>query len=124
MFVLGCKQSFDFEIFLSQVFISRGSMCHIGQECTLLGSLQHGSCTIQPTKIAFSPEELMDMVARCNMNRLNQFGGFLALNIRASRQNPKLLASLQSLDEISYSGLSLPEDDEAWAYSHGLQLKV
>jgi hypothetical protein len=66
----------------------------------------------------------MDMIVRCRMNRLNQFGGFLVSNIRASRQNPKLLTFLQSLDEISYSGLPLPEDDEAWAYSQGLRLKV
>jgi len=105
------------------VCVWMGSMCHIAQECHLLGSLQHGSCTIQPTKIVFSPEELMDMVVRCHMNRLNQFAGFLVSNIRASRQNLKLLTFLQSLDEISYSGLPLPEDDEAWAYSQGLRLK-
>jgi hypothetical protein len=66
----------------------------------------------------------MDMIIRCRMNRLNQFAGFLATNIRASRHNPKLLALLQSLDEIAYSGLPLPQDDEAWAYAHGLPLKV
>jgi acyl-coenzyme A synthetase/AMP-(fatty) acid ligase len=99
-------------------------MCHVGQEFMLLGSLQHGSCTIQPTKITFSPDELMDMIIRCRMNRLNQFAGFLATNIRASRQNPNLLRLLQSLDEIAYTGLPLPQDDEAWAYSQGLRLKV
>jgi hypothetical protein len=99
-------------------------MCHIAQEFMLLGSLQHGSCTIQPTKISFSPDELMDMIVRCHMNRLNQFASFLATNIRASRQNQKLLTFLQTLDEMAYSGLPLPQDDEAWAYSQGLQLKV
>jgi hypothetical protein len=99
-------------------------MCHIGQEFMLLGSLQHGSCTIQPTKIAFSQYELMDMVTRCHINRLNQFAGFLVTNIRAARDNPQLLRLLQSLDEIAYSGLPLPQDEEKWAYSQGLQLKV
>jgi len=98
-------------------------MCHIAQEFMLLGSFQHGSCTIQPTKMAFSPDELMDMIIRCRMNRLNQFAGFLATNIKASQQNSKLLQLLQTLDEIVYSGLPLPKDDEAWAYSQGLQLK-
>jgi hypothetical protein len=99
-------------------------MCHVGQEFMLLSSLHHGSCTIQPTKVAFSLDELMDMISRCHMNRLNQFAGFLATNIRAARDNPKFLRVLQSLDEIAYTGLPLPQDDEAWAYSQGLQLKV
>lgn len=99
-------------------------MCHIGQEFMLLGSLQHGSCTIQPSKIMFSPDELVDMIVRCHLNRLNQFAAFLATNIRAARQTPKLLSLLQNLDEIAYSGLALPQDEETWAYSQGLQLKV
>jgi acyl-coenzyme A synthetase/AMP-(fatty) acid ligase len=105
------------------VCVSMGSMCHVGQESMLLGSLQHGSCTILPTQLAFSTDELMEMIIGCRMNRLNQFGSFLSTNIRAARQNPKLLNLLQSLDEIIYSGLALPQDDEAWAYSQGLPLK-
>ncbi|KAF7966436.1 hypothetical protein HWV62_38398 [Athelia sp. TMB] len=99
-----------------------GSMCHVGQEFMMLGSLQHGSCTIQPTKITFSVDELLDMVIRCRMNRLHQFAAFLAINIRAARQDPKVLSVLQSLDHIVYSGLPLPQDDEAWGYSQGLPL--
>ena len=99
-------------------------MCHIAQEFMLLGSLQHGSCTIQPSKIMFSPDELVDMIVRCRLNRLNQFAAYLATNIRAARQIPKLLSLLQNLDEIAYSGLALPQDEETWAYSQGLQLKV
>lgn len=99
-------------------------MCHVGQEFMMLGSLQHGSCTIQPTKITFSVDELLDMVIRCRMNRLHQFAAFLAVNIRAARQDPKVLSVLQSLDHIVYSGLPLPQDDEAWGYSQGLPLYV
>ena len=54
----------------------------------------------------------MVMVTRCHMNRLNQFAGFLATNIRAARDNPRLLKLLQSLDEIAYSSLPLPQDEE------------
>jgi hypothetical protein len=99
-------------------------MCHLAQQELLLGSLIHGSCIIQPTKLPLSPDELMDMITRCQMNRLNQFGPFLAASIRAAQENPKLLQLLQSLDEIAYGGLPLPQDDEAWAYSQGLQLRV
>lgn len=97
-------------------------MCHIGQNCMLLGSMQHGSCTIQPTKIAFSPEELTDMITRCGLNRLNQFATFLSTQLRSSRSDPKLLHLLQGLDDILYSGLPLPQEDEKWALDHGLRL--
>lgn len=99
-------------------------MCHVGQEFMLMASLQHGGCTIQPSTITFSQEELTDMIARCGLNRLNQFAAFLAANIRAARHDPVLLSLLQGLDEIIYSGLPLPQEEEAWAYSQGLRLKV
>ena len=98
-------------------------MCHIGQNFMLWGSLQHGSCTVQPTKITFSSAELLDMITRCRLNRLNQFATFLATQLRASRSDPKLLDALRNLDEVLYSGLMLPRDDEEWAYRNGILLK-
>ncbi|KAI9058857.1 acetyl-CoA synthetase-like protein [Trametes sanguinea] len=105
------------------VTVWMGSMCHIGQTFMLMGYLQHGVCTIQPTKIAFSSEELVDMVQRCRLNRLNQFATFLAAHLRNSRTDPALLAVLQQLDELLYSGLPLAPEEEAWAYAHGILLK-
>jgi acyl-coenzyme A synthetase/AMP-(fatty) acid ligase len=90
----------------------------------LLGALQHGSCTIQPTQIAFTSEELIDMIHRCQLNRLIQFPPFLSVHLRNARQNPKLLGYLQSLDEILYSGLPLPHEEEDWAYKNGLNMRV
>lgn len=98
-------------------------MAHIGQTVMLLGALQHGSCTVQPTKIAFSSDELLDMVARCRLNRLQQFATFLAAHIRTSRQNSKLLQALTEFDEVVYSGLALPREEEDWAYQNGIRLK-
>lgn len=90
----------------------------------LIGSLQHGTCTVVATKHGFSSEELVDMIHRCGLNRLNQFATFLSMHLRGSRQNPKLLQYLQSLDEILYSGLPLEREDEEWAYKKGLKIKV
>ncbi|KAI0639736.1 acetyl-CoA synthetase-like protein [Trametes polyzona] len=105
------------------VTVWMGSMCHIGQTFMLIGYLQHGVCTIQPTKIAFSSEELMDMVRRCRLNRLNQFATFLAGHLRRSRNDSALLAVLKQLDELLYSGLPLAQEEEAWAYANGILLK-
>ncbi|KAI8980609.1 acetyl-CoA synthetase-like protein [Trametes punicea] len=105
------------------VTVWMGSMCHIGQTFMLMGCLQHGTCTVQPTKIAFSSEELMDMVHRCRLNRLNQFATFLAPHIRKSRTNPALLTALQQLDELLYSGMPLAREEADWAYANGILLK-
>jgi hypothetical protein len=90
----------------------------------LLGSLQHGACTIQPTKIAFTSDELVDMIHRCGLNRLNQFATFLGAHLRNSRNDSKLLALLGNLDEVIYSGLPLAREEEDWAYRNGIKLRV
>ncbi|KII93542.1 hypothetical protein PLICRDRAFT_26716 [Plicaturopsis crispa FD-325 SS-3] len=105
------------------VSVWMGSMCHIAQSFMLIGALQHGSCVIQPSKIGFSSEELVDMVERCKLNRLNQFSTFLGMHIRHSRTDPKLLALLRNLDEVVYSGLALPHDEEEWALKNGVNVK-
>lgn len=105
------------------VAVSIGSMCHIGQYSLLIGSLQHGACTVQLTRIMFSSEELLDMIQHCGLNRLNQFSTFLTNHLRQSRQNPKLLKALRHLDEVLYSGIPLDRDDENWAYQNGLKVK-
>lgn len=105
------------------VTVTIGSMCHIGQNFMLIGSLQHGTCTVQATKQGFSSEELLDMIQRCGLNRLNQFSTFLSIHLRNSRQNPKLLQALRHLDQVLYSGLPLDRDDEDWAYTNGLKMK-
>jgi acyl-coenzyme A synthetase/AMP-(fatty) acid ligase len=98
-------------------------MCHIAQTFMLIGSLQHGSCTIQPTKIAFSSEELVEMIHRCQLNRLNQFSTYLSVHLRNSRSHPKLLGYLQGLDEVLFCGLSLNREDEEFGYRNGLKMK-
>ncbi|KAJ3539555.1 hypothetical protein NM688_g6346 [Phlebia brevispora] len=105
------------------VTVWMGSMCHIGQTFMLLGALQHGSCTIQPTTIGFSSDELADMIRRCNLNRLNAFASFLANHIRRARQDPKLLGLLTGLDEVLYSGLPLGRDEEEFAIRSGIPLR-
>ena len=90
----------------------------------LIGSLYHGSCTIQPTTIAFSSEELLDMITRCGLNRLKQFATFLGHQLRNSKTNPKLLQALVQLDEVLYSGLALGREEEAWARENDINLQV
>ncbi|KAH9064270.1 acetyl-CoA synthetase-like protein [Lactarius vividus] len=105
------------------VTVWMGSMCHIAQTFMFLGSLQHGACTVQPSKQAFSSNELSSMIRFCGLNRVNQFATFLAQHLRASRQNPKFLTLLQTLDDVLYSGLALPREEEEWALGNGIRLR-
>ena len=66
----------------------------------LIGALQHGSCTIQPSVISFSSNELVQMIAKYSLNRLNQFATFLSTHLRNSQSDPKLLGLLVGLDEV------------------------
>ncbi|PFH54576.1 hypothetical protein AMATHDRAFT_134787 [Amanita thiersii Skay4041] len=121
-----CKSgqiSRPFNIDHQDVTVSMGSICHIGQTFMFLGSLQHGSCVVLPGTNGFSSNELVNMIERCRINRLNQFASFLANHLRNSRTDCKLLESLQSLDEILYSGLPLARDEEEWANSKGIKLR-
>ena len=86
--------------------------------------MYHGSCTIQPTSLTFSSEELLDMITRCGLNRLNQFATFLGQHLRNSQTNPRLLQALIQLDEIATSGLALGREEEAWALQNGINLRV
>ena len=64
------------------------------------------------------------MIRVCGLNRVNQFATFLAQHLRASRQNPTFLAQLQTLDDVLYSGLALPREEEDWALGNGIRLRV
>ncbi|KAJ7246557.1 hypothetical protein B0H12DRAFT_1021137 [Mycena haematopus] len=100
-----------------------GSMCHIFQNFMLIGHLQHNACIIQPVANPYTSDQLVDMIQYCGLNRLNIFGSFLSNHLRNSRLDPKLLGKLAGLDEIVYTGLPLPGEEETWAYSQGITLR-
>ncbi|KAK7445745.1 hypothetical protein VKT23_014740 [Stygiomarasmius scandens] len=99
-----------------------GSMCHIGQTFMLIGTLQHGASIVQPSKMPFSSQELMDMIHFTGLNRLYQFAAFLSAHLRVSRQDPKFLSMLAGLDQVLTCGMPLSREDEQWALSNNLRL--
>jgi len=98
-------------------------MCHIFSNFCLIGHLQHNSCILQPRANPFTSDQLTEMIHEGGLNRLNIFGSFLTTHLRNSRLDPKLLGMLTSLDEVLYTGLPLPREEEAWAYGHGIKLR-
>ncbi|KAF5356475.1 hypothetical protein D9757_012473 [Collybiopsis confluens] len=100
-----------------------GSMCHIGQTILLICLMQYGTCLVQPRRMPFSAEELMDMIKYCHLNRLWQFSAFFSAHLRVARKNPELLSMLVNMEEITTAGMALSQEDEAFAYSVGINLK-
>lgn len=98
-------------------------MCHIGQTFMLVGALQNGVCTVQIAQQSFPSDDLVDLFLRCGLTRMNIFPSFLSRHIRKSRHDPKLLAYLQSLDQVFISGLSLIQEDEQWICSNGIKVR-
>ena len=86
------------------------------------GFMQNVACTVQPSCQAFPSTELMDMIVHCRLNRLVQFPTYLAIHLQNSRRDPKLLAMLQGLDQIFYSGLMLGQEDEEWVHRHSIKI--
>ncbi|CAK5262853.1 unnamed protein product [Mycena citricolor] len=100
-----------------------GSMCHIFQNFLFIGYLQHNACIVQPLTTPFSPSELVDMIQDQGLNRLNIFGSFAATHLRTSREDARVLKALTALDELMYTGLPLPREEEAWALSQSIKLR-
>jgi len=64
------------------------------------------------------------MIIRCGLNRLTQFAAFLVKQLKNAREDPKLLSMLKNLDDVSYSGMPLPYEEEQWALKSGIRLRV
>ncbi|EJD43655.1 acetyl-CoA synthetase-like protein [Auricularia subglabra TFB-10046 SS5] len=99
------------------------SLMHIAQSFMLNGALANGSCIIEPPRIPFTPSELVLMVRDAKLNCLRTFGSFLSSYIRAAAKDPEILEAMQSLDEAFYAGISLSDEDEAFARANGIELR-
>ncbi|KAF7329498.1 AMP-binding domain-containing protein [Mycena kentingensis (nom. inval.)] len=105
-------------------FAWMGSICCNGQTRAFLGTLQHGSCTIQPTRPGFSSAELVRMHDDCGLNRLHQYPQHLSKHLRGSRTDADVLRVLQSLDDVRYSAMPLDKEDDKWAFENGVMLQT
>lgn len=88
----------------------------------LMGAIQHGSCTVQPTQVPYGVDEFLDMIKMCDLNRVNIYSPPLTNFLRTSKRNQDLLGALTRLDDVLYSGLALPQEEEEWAIRKGIHL--
>lgn len=62
------------------------------------------------------------MVEKAALTRTNQFASFLCARLRTARTNKKVLAAFQMLDDVLYTGLELPYEEERFAKENGIRL--
>jgi hypothetical protein len=70
--------------------------------------------------------EVGDMIKRCDLNRLNQFGAFLSMRIRQCKEDEtalKPVSLLADMDEVLICG-AFPKEDEEWIFKNGIKLRV
>ncbi|KAL4247914.1 hypothetical protein ABKN59_006785 [Abortiporus biennis] len=105
------------------VAVWMGSIANSMQHFLFMGAHVHGSCIIQPTHLDYNSNELIDMIARCQLNRLTLTGSSLSNHLSNSRTNTRLLFLLSSLDDIIYFNSEIPNQAEEWARSNGLSIR-
>lgn len=89
-----------------------------------LGAVGAGSCTVQPSGPAVTPEELYALIEQGGLNTIMLYSTFLANLLQTSRKDKRLLQALRSLRLILYMGVALDQDDEEWGYSEESDLKL
>jgi acyl-coenzyme A synthetase/AMP-(fatty) acid ligase len=120
---LGVSAESPYRLSIETDIFDRGSMSHIAQTFMLIGALHNGACVLQTTRPAFSSDEMLDMVTRCGLNCIRQFGTFLSIHINAARYDSAIMAALRSMDEVFYCGIGLLPEDEAFALKNGIKLR-
>ena len=85
-----------------------------------------GDIFIEPCKVLIdcNIDEFKSMVEDCHLTHLSQFAAFLSAKLRAAKSDSTLLQLLRSMDDVIYSGMPLPAEEEDWAYRNGIQIRV
>ncbi|KAF5008963.1 hypothetical protein FDECE_4784 [Fusarium decemcellulare] len=102
--------------------VAMGSLSHIASTAVFWHAVSSGSCFMLPTRLPYPTSELRQMIDEYGLTNLSMFPPFLSAVFRDARKDLSLLASLKTLNTISYGGLPLDRTDEAWARSQGLPL--
>jgi len=99
-------------------------VCHVGQFFAFLGRMRFAACTIIPTSMAYSDDELFSMVEHCDLNCLNQYSGFMIPRLKEAMSNLRLANLLRNFDQVLYCGMTMPVELEDWIYSQGIRATV
>ncbi|KAF5344416.1 hypothetical protein D9758_015473 [Tetrapyrgos nigripes] len=104
------------------VFSWLGSVCHMGQFASLVRVIGTGSAIVQPIDSSNSPSDLIKLIPTAAITNISLFPVALMQLLRRARVDEELKKILVSLHGVSYSGGSLPREDEQWASANGINL--
>lgn len=72
--------------------------------------------------MAMGPAELLHMVRTTGLNRLVQYGTFVAAHVRAAMAEPEVADVLRGMRQVLYTGVALGCEEERWARENGVKL--
>ncbi|EKM58135.1 uncharacterized protein PHACADRAFT_206972 [Phanerochaete carnosa HHB-10118-sp] len=108
----------------SNVFNSLGSLAHVGTFQAFHGAAAHGCTTVQASSMAMGSTELLHMVRATGLNRLVQYGTFVAAHIRSAMAEQEVADVLRGMRQVLYTGVALGAEEERWAGENGVKLSA
>ena len=84
----------------------------------------NGGSTLIPSSLAFSIDELRNMIAACGLTTLNRLTPLLAPLLEMAQSDPDVLSMIKALQSIRCAGTPFPVDLGAWCKSEGLPIMV
>jgi hypothetical protein len=106
------------------VISSMGSLCHVGQWFVVFLAIQRRACVIQPSTIAYSTQELLELSDTQGLNRLFSFSPYLKPHLDKAKSDERTLDCLRGMRQIIYSGVPLDDSVVGWAFESGIPLMV
>ncbi|CDO77060.1 hypothetical protein BN946_scf184473.g4 [Trametes cinnabarina] len=85
-----------------------------------LGCIYTGACLVQSSSASIPAQEFVGMTRACGLNRLAVYATFLSKLIKAAKEDDAVQNALKGLHDIVHTGVSLPKEDEEWAFKNGL----
>lgn len=83
-----------------------------------------GGAFVQTSRPDVGAAEFLAMVRQCGLNRLLQYASWLSALLAVARKDAAVLAAMQGLRQVVYTGVSMNPEDEAWARAHGIPITV
>ncbi|KAF7368498.1 Acetyl-CoA synthetase-like protein [Mycena venus] len=78
-----------------------------------------GHCLVQTSKSDFELDEFLAMLNE-GLNALFLYAPWFSKLLNIARSNPTVLAALQGMGQINYTGAALNPEDEVWATEQGI----
>ncbi|KDR66678.1 hypothetical protein GALMADRAFT_232387 [Galerina marginata CBS 339.88] len=101
-----------------------GSFAHLGSATSISYLAHSGSCLIQTSKADMDTSEFYALVEQGGMNRCLLYASWLSRLLEISKKDSRLLSTLKSMRQLTYTGASLNPENEKWVFEQGIPVTV